>query len=178
MHYRFCLLPASTRYARAIIEKYTRLRSCAFVSHDTIFEHPLNLNILLSWWGIAKQDIFSHCEWTWRCHHRTCIRMGSVSCTCFINRVVAPIRLQYLPGRAIANFRITVYSITACIAWVVLFWIWMQMGGAAHQRCNTLAKLLCSIYKIQKISQILIEIGCTAKTHHMCGQVIATRCDL
>ena len=47
----------------------------------------------------------------------------------------------------------------------------MQMGGAAHQRCNTLAKLLCSIYKIQKISQILIEIGCNAKTHHMCGQV-------
>ena len=47
----------------------------------------------------------------------------------------------------------------------------MQMGGAAHQQCNTLAKLLCSIYKIQKISQILIETGCNAKTHHMCGQV-------
>ena len=46
------------------------------------------------------------------------------------------------------------------------------------KQCNTLAKLLCSIYKIQKISQILLEIGCNAKKHHMCGQVIATRCDL
>ena len=64
MHYRFCLLPASTRFAHVRIGKYTLRCSCAFISHDTIFEHPLNLSILLSGGGIAKQDIFSHCEWT------------------------------------------------------------------------------------------------------------------
>ena len=50
------------RYAHTRIEKYRSQCSCAFISHDTIFEHPLNLSILLSGGGIAKQDIFSHCE--------------------------------------------------------------------------------------------------------------------
>ena len=60
----FLSAACSIRYAHTRIEKYRSQCSCAFISHDTIFEHPLNLSILLSGGGIAKQDIFSHCEWT------------------------------------------------------------------------------------------------------------------
>ena len=51
-------------YAHPRVAKYKWCCLCALIPHDTVFEHPLNLSMLLGGGGRTKQDIFSHCEWT------------------------------------------------------------------------------------------------------------------
>lgn len=112
-------------------------RLCADHLHDIVLEYPLNLSISLGGGGHTNKYILGHGEWTGMTSspelpdRGQCVVCMIRQLNCRSNVFVTPATEGDCPP-----YPIVTHAITAFIARVVFFWIWMQSGGTAHQHVN------------------------------------------